>query len=315
MSNSKAFDRRRFVWLDQVIQDTELPASAFKVAYRLGQMFNEEHEGESWESCFTISKATALSEATVIMMVRRLHERGHLDVTWGKQGRGHPNRYRMVLKPENPKVLEPNKPENPKVLGGKEKTLGSRKKTLGFEEENLSRLRRPNLLTQLKTKSLKLGRESNALSRVGTSDAGSPIGGQTSLEVEASNEGVPIGTASAEAGFQELDALWVRLWADNHEDGSKKLYALAREEIGHSAVVEAARAWVQAAEHPRFVKKLSKWLADRCWEREPPQHNGKAPQANGAGNRRRKKENMGAIAEAAGRDEIAITSFYHEVQK
>ena len=35
------FKRQRFLWLDQVLVDPELPASAFKVAYRISQGFND----------------------------------------------------------------------------------------------------------------------------------------------------------------------------------------------------------------------------------------------------------------------------------
>ena len=126
MSSSKEFKRRRFEWLDQVIGKAEYPASAFKVAYRIAQKCNEEREGAAWESCKTIGEAIGLSESTVITLVRRLQKGGDLNVEWGRQGRGHSNRYWMLLKPQSTKVF---KPQPAKVLEPKE-NLGSRRENL-----------------------------------------------------------------------------------------------------------------------------------------------------------------------------------------
>ena len=87
---SPELKRQRFAWLDQILVDPELPASAFKVAYRIGQGFNDrDRNGEAYESCKTSATAIGMSEKTVIEMVRRLHARGHLRIEWGQQGRGH----------------------------------------------------------------------------------------------------------------------------------------------------------------------------------------------------------------------------------
>jgi hypothetical protein len=104
---SPELKRQRFAWLDQVLIDRELPASAFKVAYRIGDGFNDvQHDGKAWESCKEIGNAIAMSEKTVITMVRRLHARGHLRVEWGQQGRGHPNNYWMIIKPASAQVSD-----------------------------------------------------------------------------------------------------------------------------------------------------------------------------------------------------------------
>jgi hypothetical protein len=102
MGNSRQtseFKRQRFLWLDQVLIDPELPASAFKVAYRISDGFNDQQsDGRAWESCESIAAATGMSKTHVIRMVKCLHASGHLRVEWGQQGRGHPNQYWLILK-------------------------------------------------------------------------------------------------------------------------------------------------------------------------------------------------------------------------
>jgi hypothetical protein len=97
-ARTKEFNRRRFIWLDQVMTDGKLAASAFKVAYKLGQHFNEAQGGAAWPSIQTISAGTALPKTVVMRAVRGLQERGHLAIEARRQGRGHSNRYLMVLK-------------------------------------------------------------------------------------------------------------------------------------------------------------------------------------------------------------------------
>src|ERR1700687_4423584 len=114
---SPELKRQRFAWLDyQVLPDPELPASAKLVCYRISDGFNDrDSDGRAWESCENIGAAVGMSEKTVITMVRRLHACGHLRVEWGKQGRGHPNHYWMILKPASAQVFDEIKPASGKI--------------------------------------------------------------------------------------------------------------------------------------------------------------------------------------------------------
>lgn len=71
--------------------------------------------------------------------------------------------------------------------------------------------------------------------------------------------------------FAQLRAAWIRPWADNDDRQALELYAIACQEVGPQAILEAAQAWVAAADAPRFLQPLSKWLAGRGWEKPPPQ--------------------------------------------
>src|SRR4029077_7610099 len=107
------YTKDRFDWFDQVAADPELPASAFKVAYAIGtslwrnkgtvtlvtpQASAADDVREAWIGTREIADKIAMSRFTVMVMVDRLEERGHLEVTRGKRGRGRSNHYRLVRK-------------------------------------------------------------------------------------------------------------------------------------------------------------------------------------------------------------------------
>ena len=91
-------NRRKFLWLDQVKADDELPRSAFVVAFELMQGFNAKYGGAAWKSIETLATDTGLSEPSIVRITRQLVNHGHLKVDPGKGGRGHSNRYFMVQK-------------------------------------------------------------------------------------------------------------------------------------------------------------------------------------------------------------------------
>lgn len=93
-----------FAWLNQVKADNSasLPASAFKVAFELGQyvnktLFSNERALIAWPALETIAAGIAMSERTARDMVKRLEARGHLSIEVG-HGPGHPSRYLFLMK-------------------------------------------------------------------------------------------------------------------------------------------------------------------------------------------------------------------------
>jgi hypothetical protein len=65
-----------------------------------------DHVREAWIGTREIADKIAMSRFTVMTMVRRLEESGHLEVDPGKQGRGHANHYRLVRKGAPANILE-----------------------------------------------------------------------------------------------------------------------------------------------------------------------------------------------------------------
>lgn len=103
-------------WLHQVALDRNLPHTAFKVAYIIGEHVNRE-SGEAWPSTERIAQGCALKQSTVVGLVRRLEAAGHLAIDPGQAGRGKSHRYRMILKHRGADILPINKtsgrlPEN-----------------------------------------------------------------------------------------------------------------------------------------------------------------------------------------------------------
>jgi hypothetical protein len=71
-----------------------------------------------------------------------------------------------------------------------------------------------------------------------------------------------------ENGLAELRATWaVRPWPDADDADASKLYANACQEVGPVVIQSAAEAFVAAADAPRYLPKLSSWLARRGWEK------------------------------------------------
>jgi len=109
MSVEKTISRKAaalFAWLNQVKEDGSLPASAFKVAFELGQWINGDafaKEGAliAWPSLETIGAAISMSERTARDMVKRLAAGGHLAIKVGR-GPGHPSLYTFIQKNRQP---------------------------------------------------------------------------------------------------------------------------------------------------------------------------------------------------------------------
>src|SRR5262245_51647470 len=75
---TKQFSKDRFVWLEQVLADPDLPDSAFKVAYSLAsKYFNEQRDGMAWAGLHTIAAAVRLNKSNVLRNIRRLAKNGH----------------------------------------------------------------------------------------------------------------------------------------------------------------------------------------------------------------------------------------------
>lgn len=111
------------VWLHQVALDRELPHTAFKVAYIIGEHVNRE-SGEAWPSTERIAQGCALKQSTVVGLVRKLEAAGHLAIDPGQAGRGHSHHYRTIIKHRGADILPINKtsgrlPENIGRMGGR----------------------------------------------------------------------------------------------------------------------------------------------------------------------------------------------------
>jgi hypothetical protein len=96
------------------------------------------------------------------------------------------------------------------------------------------------------------------------------------------------------AGFKELRVVFDNGYIDDLALASR-LYVAARREIGHVAIVEAARMWaafyIANNNGAQYLPKLSLWLADDGWAKQPQ----KRGRGNGQRQQTRRYSNGGRI--------------------
>ena len=249
--SSKAFTRETFVWLHQVSRGAIASKgrgamAALPVALQLTTHFNEEEGGRAWPSYKTIGAAIGLPEQTVFDAVRWLHKNGDLRVEWGKRGRGHPNHYRMIVKPSAGWVLEGNK-------------------TQPSASENPAPAGRTFLKNHQTRKSVSGGERPAA--------AGG--GSQELTPPSAAGRG---SAPSDNADYRVLRAAWPRPWEDD-DAADRRAYAAALKVATHDVILAGAIARAKAVRERNkdkgddwvsFLPTLAKWLRARGWANPLP---------------------------------------------
>jgi hypothetical protein len=76
--------------------------------------------------------------------------------------------------------------------------------------------------------------------------------------------------SEVEDAYAELRAIWQRPWCDDAR-ADRRAFEQACEEGTPAEILDAAKLWVAAADAPRFLPPLARWLDGRGWERQPPQ--------------------------------------------
>jgi hypothetical protein len=267
---SKQFTARLFGWRDQILRNEKLPPSAFKVAYFLSQKFNENEGGLAWPSCATIGAATGLSEPSVLRLVGQLEAHGHLVIEAGQQGRGHSNRYRMVLKPPLAEVLSTLKPPSPEVLRAPKTSICDELKPPSLEkkppfetgktsaagsdsskEESMNSLRRENL----------------PASELFKDDA----------SIESPVASIKHTGASAAALNEDFDLFWFRCPRKVGKAAARVAFIKAvKSGADPEVIVEgiARYARERAGQDERYTAHPKTWLREERWTDEPARSNG-----------------------------------------
>lgn len=89
------FTRTKFAWLDQVANDPEVSAIAFKLAYRIATHLNRKTR-VAWPSQVALAAGCGLVDRSVRRLLVALQVRGHLSIKPGG-GRGHASEYRLIV--------------------------------------------------------------------------------------------------------------------------------------------------------------------------------------------------------------------------
>jgi hypothetical protein len=254
----KQFAKQRFAWLDAIKAARQRPASVFLVAYDLGQRFNRLEGGRAWPGIRTIAESVGLSNPVVIHAIRWLKDHGFLEVEPGRQGRGHSNAYTMILKGRPADLFV-----TPEKVGKKGRKVDGKGRPA---EQNSS-------TTSGEAKASPRGREIDVCASTPTAPAAAEAAGaeivQASKQEIIEPSGVFLPKDYGFAVWSELRSLWARPWCDDQQ-ADRRAFAVACQEAAPEVIIAAARAWVEAADAPRFLPKLAHWLADRAWEKLPP---------------------------------------------
>jgi hypothetical protein len=280
------FTAMQFTWLHQINEDIELPASDLKVALQLTRHFNEKEGGRAFpgyetlaEGCEPYTKDIGVSEHTVIRSVRRLQERGHLRVEWGKPGRGHPNQYWMIIKPASVQVSDAVKPAS--VSARKPASVSIKPAPV---QENLLKN-----LEGVPKKEHPPGREreaelalSTAPDPGGTRLNGAPPDSASapSEERKQARKKEPAADATVVSDYAELRKAWPRPWMDDDAADRRAFDQACRKALA-GEIIQGALAYVQAFnDEPRYLPKLAVWLNGEGWTKKPPPKKSKPPGPN-----------------------------------
>jgi hypothetical protein len=109
--------------------------------------------------------------------------------------------------------------------------------------------------------------------------------------------------------FETLQAIWCRPWPD---DELADRLAFERAIAGGGdigEILEAAKCWVAAADAPRFLPKLDRWLNARGWLKVPPQRR----QRTGGHRRLTHAEVFAGVLAEANRPKITYRDLFPEV--
>ncbi|MCK4204252.1 helix-turn-helix domain-containing protein [Brucella pituitosa] len=102
--SGKDFARARQIWIDQVGDDHELSATAFKVAHHLSHYFNRDQFLDAgcmnaWPSYEMLASKVGCGTSTVKRAINELRARKHVETTGGR-GRSQTLQYRAKIKPK-----------------------------------------------------------------------------------------------------------------------------------------------------------------------------------------------------------------------
>jgi len=252
--DAKAFTKRTFAWLRQIKADHKLPPSGALFALQLIEHFNRKQGGVGWASCKFIATAIGMSEATAINLFHLFERRGHLKVEWGKPGRGHSNRYWMIIKPEHAEVSATRKPQKkPQPAARKPQPV----------EENLSK----NHLTVPAHEAGTEGRES---ARARAAPDGADLTAAPVEKNDAAKEKIIVPARNIDR-FADLREIWNREYWQEDRLRDRRAFITACRKAEPDIIIEAAKLRVAAADAPRYLPPLWKWLDDDGWLKTPPQ--------------------------------------------
>jgi hypothetical protein len=265
--------RDHFRWLEAIIAAADISATARLLGVRLALHHNVK-TGRCFVGYAKLAAEIGIAERSAMRAVAELERRGWITVHRGG-GRGHANTFRFSIPSETVTGVsgfaaeKGDTPRPKRVTGDAKKGDRPRQETVTGES--------PQYEAQY------VG-AANAAPNTGESDDVLPhVDDDSTPGVPPADAGPPQGEGSEakrdarEAKqeselFAELQAIYRRPWGDGPEaiEASRVSFEVACREVAPERIIEAARKWVAAADAPRFLQPLPKWLNGRCFEHDPP---------------------------------------------
>jgi hypothetical protein len=295
-SNATKLAHKKFRWFEQLAADTRMPLLALRACIVIGSKCSLDGGGVAIIGQDKIAEKLGVWRQAANQALRQAIALGHLEAI--QRGRNKPNGYRMVLKDEAAETAGADVRDSRTTGRNESRTSSSNESRTSVVRE--SRTDSPFFSPGAPTEPPGEGERDDALARINSSPGGDPAADAAPRRADSpaaappSRRESPIErsrSVAREERFGELREIWRRPWPDDDAADLRAFEAACRE-VTPDEIIEAAAAWVAAADAPRFLPPLSKWLANRGWEKPPPM---KARRSHGNG-RRHNGDGRGPVA-------------------
>jgi hypothetical protein len=317
-SNATKLAHKKFRWLlKQVALDPRMPLLALRACMVVCDHASLDHNGQAIIGQDIIAKKLGVWRQQVSSALRQAVALGHLEAI--RRGRDHANAYRMVLKDELPAADDVCKSKTSSMSANADIKPDMMSANADFDvckSQTHSPFSSPGPLTEAPERGETTAeRETEFAERAEETEppagaGGASPGGGPPADAGPRREHAPAAAPPSRQEppterpqspaqeekpgaekFDELRAIWARPWPDDVAV-DQRAFEMACREVAPDDIIAAAGAWVAAADNPRFLPSLAKWLTGRGWEKPPPE---KKTKRGGNGARPGRKPDLAEI--------------------
>ena len=238
-----SFIKRKIVWLDQVLADSEVTAIAFQVAYLLVTKFMNAKTGTAWPAIATLAAHLHKSRRRIQEAITNLIERKHLEHRRGGTGKdrqGKPSTYRIVVfdKTETSYQSTDRQDENDLSMGG---LIGRFPTT---DRTKTARLIGRNRLTNPLIEPL-----------------------EEPIDEFISQKSGSTSKPNAKLIEQQFNEFWQHYPRKASKGSARKAFGKALKKASFSDLIAGAMRYAAArdGQDSQYTKHASTWLTNECW--------------------------------------------------
>ena len=293
-SNATKLAHKKFRRFEQLAADTRMPLLALRACIVIGSKCSLDGGGVAIIGQDKIAEKLGVWRQAANQALRQAIALGHLEAI--QRGRNKPNGYRMVLKDEAAETAGTDVRDSRTTGRNESRTSSSNESRTSVVRE--SRTDSPFFSPGAPTEPPGEGERASAYA-LNFSPGGAPPLTRDPAEEDSpaaappSRQESPVERSRSVARgerFGELREIWRRPWPDD-DAADQRAFEMACREVAPDEIIEAAVQWVAAADAPRFLPPLARWLANRGWEKSPP------TKARGGGNGARRSSRKPDVTE------------------